>query len=148
MFDPLLGGRNYDLPQLEREEMLRQQFVQQMNIGRPASPIWDEIDGIVDGLSDAEKEYLSSDEAYQESAAQVQAMLQREMMRHFKPIVEATKDGRAALDAHLSLVRKAQKGIKEEAAKKQALLNEYMLYHSDKSWNEFIESKQNKTKKK
>jgi hypothetical protein len=148
-FDPLLGGRNYDLPQLEQqEEMLQRKWqeMQQMYQPKPQAQIWNEIDSIVDGMSEAEKEYLASDQSYQESAAQVQAILQREMMRHFKPIVESTKDGRAALEAHLNLLRKVQKAAKEEAGQREALMNEYIMNHSDKTWAEFIKYKQGKKK--
>ena len=149
-FDPLLAGRNYDIPQVDNhaEELqkrmmeMQQQWRTQV---RPQAPIWDEIDGIVDNMSDTEKEYLASDEAYQESAAAVQAILQREILRSMRPVVEATKDGKAALEAHLSLLKKVQKSAKDEAAKRESLMNEYIMNHSDKTWQEFLSMKQGKT---
>lgn len=148
-FDPLLTGRNYDFPQVDtqadelqkRMMEMQQQFRQQV---RPQTPIWDEIDGIVDNMSEAEKEYLASDEAYGESAAAVQAILQREILRSMRPVVEATKDGKTALETHLSLLKRVQKSAKEEAAKRESLMNEYIMHHSDKTWQEFLEMKQGK----
>lgn len=148
-FDPLLGGRSYDAPSYEREEQMRQQYVQQFqHYTKPLCPIWDEIDGIVDKMSDAEKEFLASDETYRESTKAVQVILEREILRMMRPTIEATQDGKAALEAHLALVKKAQKRAKEESTKQQALLNEYMLHYSDMSWNEFVEMKRGTNKQK
>lgn len=150
MYDPLLGGRNYDVPQLEQTQadlMQRWQDLQQSMQQRtaPSAQIWNEIDTIVDGMNEAEREYLSEDAEYQESAAKVQEILQREMMRHFKPIVESTKDGKAALESHLNLLRKVQKIAKDKAGQREALMNEYIMHHSDKTWAEFMRYKKGST---
>lgn len=149
MYDPLLGGRNFDAPQYT-EEVMKQRWQEWQNtyITQPKSPVWDEIDHIVDAMSDAEKEYLAQDEEYQNSAASVQNILQREIMRAMKPVVESTKDGKAALESHLVLLKKVQKNAKEEAGQREALMNEYIMHHSDKTWAEFIALKQGKTNKK
>ena len=150
MYDPLLGGRNYDVPQLEQTQadlMQRWQDLQQTMQQRtaPSAQIWNEIDTIVDGMNEAEREYLAEDSEYQESAAKVQEILQREMMRHFKPIVESTKDGKAALESHLNLLRKVQKIAKDKAGQREALMNEYIMHHSDKTWAEFMRYKKGST---
>lgn len=150
MYDPLLGGRNYDVPQLEQTQadlMQRWQDLQQTMQQRtaPSAQIWNEIDTIVDGMGEAEREYLAEDAEYQESAARVQEILQREMMRHFKPIVESTKDGKVALEAHLNLLRKVQKIAKDKAGQREALMNEYIMHHSDKTWAEFMRYKKGST---
>lgn len=150
MYDPLLGGRNYDVPQIEQTQadlMQRWQDLQQSMQHRtaPSAQIWNEIDTIVDGMNEAEREYLAEDAEYQESAARVQEILQREMMRHFKPIVESTKDGKSALEAHLQLLRKVQKIAKDKAGQREALMNEYIMHHSDKTWAEFMRYKKGTT---
>lgn len=147
MYDPLLGGRNYDVPQLEQTQadlMQRWQNLQQ-TMQQPSAQIWNEIDTIVDGMNEAEREYLAEDAEYQESAERVQEILQREMMRHFKPIVESTKDGKSALEAHLQLLRKVQKIAKDKAGQREALMNEYIMHHSDKTWAEFMRYKKGTT---
>ena len=151
MYDPLLGGRNYDFPLLEQTQvdlMQRWQDMQQTIQKRtaPSTPIWNEIESIVDGMSEAEKEFLAEDADYQESSAKVQTILQREMMRHFKPIVESTKDGKSALESHLELLRKVHRVAKEKAGERETLMNEYIMNHSDKTWAEFIKYKQGKKK--
>lgn len=153
-FDPLLGGRNYDIPNLEQQqEMLKQKWAEfqqsmQQTTAPQKSPVWDEIDAIVDKMSDAEKQCLAQNQEYQDSSNAIQQILQREIMRAMKPVVEATKDGKVALESHLILLRKAQKEAKDEASQRESLMNEYMMNYSDKTWNEFIEIKKGKNKKK
>lgn len=152
MLDPLLGGRNYDIPQLEQQQREMQQRWQEMQqtyqqVSRPQSPVWDEIDRIVDNMSEAEKEYLVQSEEYQSSSNAVNAILQREVLRAMKPIVESTKDGKAALEKHLELLRKVQKSAKDALGQRESLMNEYIMHHSDKTWAEFMELKNGKKKK-
>ena len=62
MYDPLLGGRSYDLPQIEEQEaMMKQKWAEFQTAYQPKakSPVWDEIDHIVDAMSESEKEYLA-----------------------------------------------------------------------------------------
>ena len=153
-FDPLLGGRNFDIPDLnQQQEMLKQkwaefqQSMQQTTVVQK-SPVWDEIDSIVDGMSNAEKQCLAQNQEYQDSSNSIQQILQREIMRAMKPVVEATKDGKAALESHLILLRKVQKAAKDEASQRETLMNEYIMNHSDKTWAEFIEMKKGKSKNK
>lgn len=154
-YDPLLGGRNYDIPQLEQQqEMLKQKWAelqqtfQQTTTAPQKSPVWDEIDNIVDSMTEAEKECLSRNQEFVDSSNAIQQILQREIMRAMKPVVESTKDGKAALESHLILLRKVQKEAKDEASQRESLMNEYIMNHSDKTWAEFIAMKKGTTKKK
>lgn len=154
-YDPLLGGRNYDLPQLEQQqEVLKQKWAelqqtfQQTTTTTQKSPVWDEIDSIVDGMTEAEKECLSRNKEFVDSSNAIQHILQREIMRAMKPVVESTKDGKAALESHLILLRKVQKEAKDEASQRESLMNEYIMNHSDKTWAEFIAMKKGTTNKK
>ena len=152
-YDPLLGGRNYDIPQLEQQQAELKQRWQEMQqsfqqVSRPQSPVWDEIDSIVDGMTEAEKECLSRNQEYVDSSNAIQQILQREIMRAMKPVVESTKDGKAALESHLILLRKVQKEAKDEASQRESLMNEYIMNHSDKTWAEFISMKKGTTNKK
>lgn len=111
--DPLLFTQPYSpqpdpMAQLEEEKrkledkmaMLRQTGPQQQV--RPQAPVWDEIDAIVSGLSDQEMQFLNSNQEFLESSANVQNILQREYLRIMRPVVEATKDGKQALENHLT----------------------------------------------
>jgi len=147
--DPLLQQRNYTLPELEREQEALQQKVADMKRNyqqpqQPATPVWDEIDRITASLSDKEFDYLQNNQEFQESSMDIQQILQREYMRIMRPIVEQTKDGKDALDKHLTLLKRIQKTAKEEANKKEALMNEYIMQYSHLTWQEFIDMKNGK----
>nr|DAW63161.1 MAG TPA: hypothetical protein [Caudoviricetes sp.] len=150
--DPLLQQRNYTLPELEKEqEALQQKMVElkrnYQGTQQSSSPTWDEIERITSSLSNKEFEYLQKNEEFQESSMIIQQILQREYMRIMRPVVENTKDGKDALDKHLTLLKRIQKSAKEEAEKKDALINEYITQYSHLTWQEFIDAKSGKQPK-
>ena len=153
--DPLLFTQPYSpqpdpMAQLEEEKrkledkmaMLRQTGPQQQV--RPQAPVWDEIDAIVSGLSDQELQFLNSNQEFQESSANVQAILQREYLRIMRPVVESTKDGKQALENHLTLIKRLRNYARDEVNKKYSLFDEYMEKYSDMSFAEFMEMKKGK----
>lgn len=147
--DPLLQDRRYSLPELEKEQEAMQQKIMEMKRSyqaptQPVSPVWDEIDHITSSLTDKEFNYLQNNQELQESSMEIQQILQREYMRIMRPIVENTKDGKDALDKHLTLLKRIQKTAKEEANKKEALMNEYIMQYSHLTWQEFIDMKNGK----
>nr|DAF84286.1 MAG TPA: hypothetical protein [Caudoviricetes sp.] len=153
--DPLLFTQPYasqpdPMAQLEEEKrkleekmsQLRQNGPQQQM--RPQAPVWDEIDTIVSGLSDQELQFLNSNQEFQESSANVQAILQREYLRIMRPVVESTKDGKQALENHLTLIKRLRNYARDEVNKKYSLFDEYMEKYSDMSFAEFMEMKKGK----
>lgn len=153
--DPLLFTQPYSpqpdpMTQLEEEKrkledkmsMLRQTGPQQQV--RPQAPVWDEIDAIVSGLSDQEMQFLNSNQEFLESSANVQAILQREYLRIMRPVVESTKDGKQALENHLTLIKRLRNYARDEVNKKYSLFDEYMEKYSDMSFAEFMEMKKGK----
>jgi len=153
--DPLLFTQPYSpqpdpMAQLEEEKrkledkmaMLRQTGPQQQV--RPQAPAWDEIDAIVSGLSDQEMQFLNSNQEFLESSANVQNILQREYLRIMRPVVEATKDGKQALENHLTLIKRLRNYARDEVNKKYSLFDEYMEKYSDMSFAEFMEMKKGK----
>ncbi|MCM1555887.1 MAG: hypothetical protein NC048_10415 [Bacteroides sp.] len=154
--DPLLGAprQAYQSPafadferqqELLNRKMEEMRHMQQASSQQPAqSLVWDEIDTISSSLSDTEFEYLANNEEFKESSATIQALLQREYMRIMRPIVESTKDGKDTLDKHLTLIKRLRKSVKEEANKKDALMNEYITKYANIPWQDFIAMKQGK----
>lgn len=148
--DPLLQTRNFTLPELEKEQQAIQQKMEEMkrsysqNVQQPSAPVWEEIERITSSLTEKEFEYLQGNQEFQESSILIQQILNREYMRIMRPIVEGTKDGKDALDKHLTLLKRIQKSAKEEASKKEALINEYITQYSNLTWQEFMEMKSGK----
>ncbi len=155
--DPLLGrsaAQNVTLQDLDaaQEELARKmenlrsmQQASRMQQEQSKTPIWDEIDGLIASMSEKELQFLSNAEEFQASNERVLGVLNREYLRIMRPIVEGTKDGKEALEAHLALVKKLKKDAADEVNRKYALLDEYMEKGGDMTLNEFIKLK--KTRK-
>ena len=162
--DPLLGVQpNYFKSGGVEEELTRIQAMQQQldqkkleianarqNISgtqlTSRTPVWDEIDKIVSDLSDSDLDYLNSNEEFQKSNQVVMSILQREQLRMMRPVVEGTKDGKEALEAHLALVKKLRKEAANESDKTMSLFKEYTEHYADKPYAEFLKMKR-KTQK-
>lgn len=147
--DPVLQTNPYgvDIQDLEKEQAMLQQKLMQLkqNGQQPQqshqSPVWDEIDRITSSLSDKEYSALAANKEFQASNSYVMTLLQREYMKIMRPIVEDTKEGKEALEKHLSLLKKLVKGAKEESAHREAMLTEYMTQYSHLTWKQYIELK-------
>lgn len=108
------------------------------------TPIWDEIDKLISEMSDREVEYLNGSSEFADSNQKVLAILQREQLRMMRPIVEGTKDGKEALENHLSLVKRLKKDAANESNKAMDLFKEYTENYPDISYSEFLKMKRNK----
>lgn len=131
--DPVLRPQDISRAIDEQLANIRQleQQLSQFKQSQPSNstPIWDEIDNIVAGLSDSEKEMLANDSEFNESNSTVLAVLQREYLRIMRPIVEASADGKEALQSHLATVKRLAKKAKEQTAEE---LKEFREYKSKK----------------
>lgn len=151
--DPLLGrsaAQNVTLQDLDaaQEELARKmenlrsmQQASRMQQEQSKTPIWDEIDGLIASMSEKELQFLSNAEEFQASNERVLGVLNREYLRIMRPLVEGTKDGKEALEAHLALVKKLRRDAADEVNRKYALLDEYMEKGGDMTLNEFIKFK-------
>lgn len=157
--DPLLTqpSSQYQLDidaQIAQLESVKQRMIQQKQAvtqqsqpQQSKSPIWDEIDSEINSMTEREVNELSRNEEFQKSNAFVQSILNSEFIAIMRPIVEATKDGKEALQNHLSIVKKLKKTATEKVDKNLALFSEYTEKYSDKSWAEFLEMKKKEKKK-
>lgn len=151
--DPLLGrsaAQNVTLQDLDaaQEELARKmenlrsmQQASRMQQEQSKTPVWDEIDGLIASMSEKELQFLSNAEEFQASNERVLGVLNREYLRIMRPLVEGTKDGKEALEAHLALVKKLRRDAADEVNRKYALLDEYMEKGGDMTLNEFIKFK-------
>lgn len=149
--DPLLRPMQYGIPEMEREqEEMRRRIEELKQAGyrqeQAEAPTWDEIDRMMSSLSDRETEYLKGNREFIDSSAAVMNILQREYMRIMRPIVERTRDGKDALDRHLTLLRRLVKSAKADADKKNTMMEEYMTKYGHMTWKEYTEMKAGKGK--
>lgn len=146
--DPILGGQQgqSSLDSLNQMNEWAQKFAElqkqkgtfNMQPQQSKTPIWDEIDKIMDSLTDTQKNYLNQNQDFVESYQDVANILQREELRIIRPLVEQTKDGKEALDKHLSLIKKLRKNAMQAEEEKTALWNEYMTNYSDMTFKDFM----------
>jgi hypothetical protein len=145
--DPLLQGgptvADYQqkLEQLKQLQQDMEQTMQAVGSGPAQAPVWDEIDKFMNDLSEREFEFVSAGKEFQESQQRIASILQMEYMRMMRPVVERSKDGRAALESHLQLVRRLKKEASREADKDMMLWKEYTEKYSDMTYKDFIKQK-------
>ena len=159
--DPLLGSSsnsiNADMEAYERrlQETLSQGQAQkqmspnpQSQAQRSQSPLWDEMDNIVNDMTDMEIDVLNNDPEYQKAQNTLMGILNREYMRIMRPIVEGVKDGKETLENLMSITKRVKKSASEEANKNIALFNEYTSKYADMPYAEFLKLKNSGNKKK
>ena len=159
--DPLLGSSpgniNSDIESYERQlqETLNQIKSQKQRVinhhiqeNRSQSPLWDEMDNIVNDMTDMEIDVLKNDPEYQKAQNTLMGILNREYMRIMRPIVEGVKDGKETLENLMSITKRVKKSASEEANKNIALFNEYTSKYADMPYAEFLKLKNSGNKKK
>ena len=147
--DPILGGQQSQQDTLSQMNEWAQKFAElqkqkgnfNMQPQQSKTPTWDEIDKIMDSLTDTQKNYLNQNQDFVESYQDVANILQREELRIIRPLVEQTKDGKEALNKHLSLIKKLKKNAMQAEEEKTALWNEYMTNYSDMTFKDFMAMK-------
>lgn len=152
--DPILGGQQSQQDTLSQMNEWAQKFAElqkqkgnfNMQPQQSKTPTWDEIDKIMDSLTDTQKNYLNQNQDFVESYQDVANILQREELRIIRPLVEQTKDGKEALDKHLSLIKKLKKNAMQAEEEKTALWNEYMTNYSDMTFKDFMAMKKQEKK--
>lgn len=160
-YDPLLGSnqnietRMQELKALkdmieQKEQSLGQIKAQmvQPQVQQPKAPIWDEIDSIIQGLSDEEYDFVTANDEFVESSEKIKGILNSAYMEMMRPIIENSEKGKEALDAHLTLVKRLKKAAHSEVTKQMADFREYMEKYSNMTYADYQkmkrEPKQNK----
>lgn len=154
--DPLLTGtQNYtiedrmaELNQLktllsQKEQNLAQIKAQmtQETQQQSRTPVWDEIDRELQGLSDAEYEYVSGNHEFVDSSNNIAAILQSAYMEMMRPIIEGSPKGKDALDNHLTLVRRLKKAAHSETDRQMADFKEYTEKYSNMTYSDYVKMK-------
>ena len=151
--DPLLGGNSYSMQMQElgkmqqdlvnRMQALQQlgEQVQQPQPPRSQSPTWDEIDRVTGAMSEKEFEIMAQNAEFQESQKAIDAITQVVLMRAIRPMVEQTKEGKDALDYHLTLVNRLKKAATKEADAEMADWKEYREKYSHMTYDDYLKQK-------
>lgn len=142
--DPLLTQNEYS----QRMEQLRQmqdeleRSRRQMTApARTATPLWDEITREMDGMEEQEVEYMKADEDFVQSERHIMGIMQSEYLKMMRPLVEGTKEGHDALEAHLQIVKGARRRARREANKDMEQWKEYTEKYSNMTYQQYKEMK-------
>lgn len=147
--DPLLGGRNYtsSIEMMERElaakqaqlAQYKQQLVQQPQ--QSQTPVWDEIDSIIQSMTDKEYQIVSTNDEWIESNNRVLALIQSAQLQMLRPIIEQSKEGKDALDNHLTITKRVKKSASMEVDSELNDFQEYKSKYSHMSYDEYQKMK-------
>ena len=152
--DPLLGGRDFtsNIEIMERELAAKQaqlaQYKQQM-VQQPQqsqTPVWDEIDSIIQSMTEKEYQIVSTNDEWIESNNRVLALIQSAQLQMLRPIIEQSKEGKDALDNHLTITKRVKKSASMEVDSELNDFQEYKSKYSHMSYDEYQKMKR-ETKK-
>lgn len=154
--DPTLGARDFSTPDfdsVERElaerlqhiKQMRQQVSQQPKVSQ--TPVWDEIDSIMQGMTDKEFELVTSNDEWVESNQRIMALIQQAQLQMLRPVIEQSKEGRDALDNHLTITKRIKKSASKVVDDELADFQEYKSKYSHLPYEEYLKTK-SKTRKK
>ena len=125
-------------------QMSKQQMQQPASPPKSQSPVWDEIDSIMQSMPDNEFARVSSNEEYIESEKRITSIIQAMQVRMLRPHVEASKEGKEALDYHLTLVKRLKNAASKEVDDELAEMREYKEKYADMPYSEFLKMKREK----
>jgi hypothetical protein len=159
--DPLLNQSSYNMEEryqeiermqaaLEQKKQAMQRAKNQM-VQQPQqsqTPIWDEIESIVSAMTDKEFEIVTNNEEFIESQNMIMSILQAKYMQMMRPVVEGSKEGKDALENHLTLVKRLRKSAATEVDKEINDFQEYKEKYSDIPYSEYQKMKRQKGGKK
>lgn len=134
------------LQQTKQRVIQQQQQQQPLEVQQSRTPVWDEIDNLISGLNDKEYEYVMNDPDFIEGQNQVMAILQRVYMDAMRPLVEGTKEGKEALEAHLAITKRVKKQASKEVDARLSDFEEYTQKYSDMTYADYQKMKREQAK--
>lgn len=154
--DPLLiGGANDFYSQfnelnkaqqtLEQRRQAIMQLAHQADLekAQPVSqtPIWDEIDSLTGGMTDAEFKAVCASKEFKESGEALTQLANAMLLQMIRPHVERSPEGKKLLEQHLTNIKFLRKSASAEADKKLAYFNEYTEKYSHMTYDEYLKMK-------
>lgn len=129
----------------QKEQSLSQLKAQMIQPQQPQAsaktPVWDEIDSILQGLSDDEYNLLINNDEFKESADNIKVILEKAYMEMMRPIIEGSDKGKEALESHLALVKRLKKAASAEVSKQMVDFKEYTEKYSDMTYADYLKMK-------
>jgi hypothetical protein len=110
------------------------------------TPVWDEIDSIIQSMTEKEYQIVSSNDEWIDSNNRILALIQSAQLQMLRPIIEQSKEGKDALDNHLTITKRVKKSASIEVDSELNDFQEYKSKYSHMSYDEYQKMKR-ETKK-
>ena len=132
--------------QIKMMEAYKDRLLQLRNQGQynqSQKLIWDEIDEIVNPMTDIQKSKLMEDREYQELYGKIQSLVQVELLNLVKARIENTSEGKELLNSQLKTVKRLKDKIIQDTNKEMELFNKFREYskkNPEITYEEFIKA--------
>lgn len=105
------------------------------------NPIWDEIDSITAGMSEAEFVSLQENKNYQESLGALMSYVSAVQLQIIRPRIEQSPEGKKLLEQHLDTVKYLHKNASKENDRRMAEFKDYTENYAHLSWEDYLKTK-------
>lgn len=119
--------------------------LQQLKEGKNNMPsaIWDEIDSIINPMTEDQKLKLFSNEEYADTYNKLQSVVQQELLNLVKGKIENTENGKFLLQRQLSIVKKLKDKIINDTNREIEIFNKFKEYSKNNpglTYEEFLKN--------
>ena len=114
------------------------------------TPIWDKIDAEVSALTDQQQQMLLQDEDYIAVNAELERIIQAQLLRIVKPQVEGSEQGREVLMKVQDTLQVVKRRVQEHSNKEMQLFRQWQTFSAanpNATYNDFMNAINNKKKK-
>lgn len=87
---------------------------------------------------------MAASEEFQESAKAINELVQATQLAQLRPIIEASQQGKDALERHLTIVKRLKKSAEAEVNKELEDFKEYTEKYSEMPYAEYQKMKRTK----
>lgn len=148
--DPLLyqvrqnGGDEETRRQLS-DALIQYQQLQQRNGQAPQTDYIAELDGIVSGISDDVKDRLNNDPEYVRLSAELQTIINREIMWSIKGRINSNQDAVRNMVRQKEMIKDAKEKVEGEQRRNLSELNDYVKNYPTITFEEYKRIKSEET---
>lgn len=119
--------------------------LQQLKEGKNNMPsaIWDEIDSIINPMTEDQKLKLFSNEEYADTYNKLQSVVQQELLNLVKGKIENTENGKFLLQRQLNIVKKLKDKIINDTNREIEIFNKFKEYSKNNpglTYEEFLKN--------
>lgn len=141
--DPLMTDISDLDAQMQRLETYKKRLQQLKDKPAQNTIIWDQIDSIVNPMTEDQKSKLFNDEEYVDTYNRIQMLVQQELVNLVKHKVESSENGKFLLQRQLELVKKLKSKIISDTNREMEIFNKFKEYSKTNpglTYDEFLKN--------